>query len=158
MRGVLWSDIGEIKDKISSLAHVAGGGNEGIHRLLRSAEVYDPKKKRWSFISDMSTDMVPLIGVVYEGNWFLKVVGAHRKVLSEFYKPETDSWRPVFDGLVDGWRNLYSLECKDGCKLKVYDEATDSWSKHIDSRMHRGSSKAFKHVLLVSLRLIPFLL
>ncbi|CAI9100174.1 OLC1v1037114C1 [Oldenlandia corymbosa var. corymbosa] len=144
---------------INNCVYVAGGENEGIHRSLRSAEVYDPNKNRWSFISDMSTEMVPLIGVVYEGKWFLKGVGAHRQVLSEFYKPETDSWHPVYDGLVAGWRNpctsmnghLYALECKDGCKLKVYDEATDSWSKHIDSKMHLGSSKALEAAALLPL-------
>jgi hypothetical protein len=138
---------------------VAGGENEGVHRSLRSAEVYDPNKNRWSFISDMSTAMVPFIGVVYDGKWFLKGLGSHRQVLSEVYQPENDSWYPVQDGMVSGWRNpsatlngkLYALDCKDGCKLRVYDDATDSWSKHIDSRMHLGSSRALEAAALVPL-------
>ncbi|MBA0547910.1 hypothetical protein Golob_019041, partial [Gossypium lobatum] len=76
---------------IKNRLYVAGGENEGVHRSLRSAEVYDPNKNRWSFISDMSTAMVPFIGVVYEDKWFLKGLGPHRQVMSEIYQPETDS-------------------------------------------------------------------
>ncbi|CAL5360765.1 unnamed protein product [Camellia sinensis] len=144
---------------INNCLYVAGGENEGVHRSLRSAEVYDPNKNRWSFISDMSTAMVPFIGVVYEGKWFLKGIGSHRQVLSEVYQPDTDSWYPVYDGMVSGWRNpstslngqLYALECKDGCKIRVYDEKTDAWSKHIDSKMHLGNSKALEAAALLPL-------
>ncbi|KAK3205000.1 hypothetical protein Dsin_019046 [Dipteronia sinensis] len=45
---------------INNCLYVAGGECEGIQRTLRSAEVYDPNKNRWSFIADMSTAMVPL--------------------------------------------------------------------------------------------------
>lgn len=144
---------------INNCLYVAGGENEGVHRSLRSAEVYDPNKNRWSFISDMSTAMVPFIGVVYEGKWFLKGLGSHRQVLSEVYQPETDTWKPVYDGMVKDWRNpsttingrLYALDCKDGCKLQLYDETTDSWSKHIDSKMHLGNSKALEAAALLPL-------
>ncbi|GAA0185342.1 hypothetical protein LIER_32630 [Lithospermum erythrorhizon] len=144
---------------INNCLYVAGGENEGVHRSLRSAEVYDPNKNRWSFISDMTTAMVPFIGIVYNGKWFLKGLGSHRQVLSEVYQPETDSWSPVFDGMVTRWRNpstsldgrLYCLDCKDGCKLRVYDEASDSWSKHIDSKAHIGNSKALEAAALLPL-------
>ena len=145
---------------INNCLYVAGGENEGAPpRSLRSAEVYDPNKNRWSFISDMSTAMVPFIGVVYEGKWYLKGLGSHRQVLSEVYQPESDTWHPVYDGMVAGWRNpsasldgrLYALECKDGCKIRVYDEATDSWSRHIDSRAHLGNSRALEATSLVAL-------
>lgn len=89
----------------------------------------------------------------------MKGLGSHRQVLSEVYRPETDSWHPVYDGMVAGWRNpstslngrLYALECKDGCKVRVYDEKTDSWSKHIDSKMHLGNSKALEAAALLPL-------
>lgn len=144
---------------INNCLYVAGGENEGVHRSLRSAEVYDPNKNRWSFISDMSTGMVPFIGVVYEGKWFLKGLGSHRQVLSEVYQPDDDTWYSVYDGMVAGWRkpsaslngSLYALECKDGCKIRVYDEATDSWSKHIDSNVHLGNSKNLEAAALVPL-------
>lgn len=145
---------------INNCLYVAGGKNEGVHQSLRSAEVYDPNKNcRWSFISNMSTAMVPFIGVVYEGKWFLKGLGSHRQVLSEVYQPETDTWEPVYDGMVTGWRNpsttingrLYALNCKDGCKLRLYDETTDSWSKHIDSKMHLGNSKALEAAAVLPL-------
>ena len=103
--------------------------------------------------------MVPFIGVVYDGKWYLKGLGTHRQVLSEVYHPESDSWFPVYDGMVAGWRNpsaslngkLYALDCKDGCKLRVYDETSDSWGKHIDSRVHLGNSKALEAAALVPL-------
>ncbi|CAA7403172.1 unnamed protein product [Spirodela intermedia] len=144
---------------MNNCLYVAGGESEGVHRSLRSAEVYDPNKNRWSFISEMSTAMVPFIGVVYNGKWFLKGLGSHRQVLSEVYLPETDSWYPVVGGMVSGWRNpsvclngqLYALDCKDGCKLRVYDEESDSWSGHIDSRMHLGGSRALEAAALVPL-------
>ncbi|KAK6941635.1 Kelch repeat type 1 [Dillenia turbinata] len=144
---------------INNCLYVAGGENDGAPRSLRSAEVYDPNKNRWSFISDMSTAMVPFIGVVYDGKWFLKGLGPHRQVLSEVYLPETNSWYPVYDGMVAGWKNpcaslnrqLYALECKDGCKLRVYDEANGSWSKHIDSKLHLGNSRALEAAALLPL-------
>ncbi|XP_068647608.1 F-box/kelch-repeat protein At1g55270-like [Aristolochia californica] len=144
---------------INNCLYVAGGESEGAQRSLKSAEVYDPNKNRWSFVADMSTGMVPFIGVVYDGKWFLKGLGSRREVLSEVYTPETDAWFPVLDGMVAGWRNpsvslngqLFALDCKDGCKLRVYDESTRSWSKHIDSRLHLGSSKALEAAALVPL-------
>lgn len=144
---------------MNNCLYVAGGENEGTHRSLRSAEVYDPNKNRWSFISDMSTAMVPFIGVVYGGKWFLKGLGSHRQVLSEVYRPETDNWNPVYDGMVAGWRHpcttinghLYALDCKDGCKLRIYDETSGSWSKHIDSKLHLGDSKAFEAAAVLPL-------
>ncbi|KAJ0961348.1 hypothetical protein J5N97_000555 [Dioscorea zingiberensis] len=103
--------------------------------------------------------MVPYIGVVHEGRWFLKGLGPHRQVHSEVYLPETESWSPVLDGMVSGWRNpcacvngrLYALDCKDGCKLRVYNDAADSWSNHMDSGLHLGSSQALEAAALVPL-------
>lgn len=144
---------------INNCLYVAGGECEGIQRTLRSAEVYDPNKNRWSFISDMSTAMVPFIGVVYEGRWFLKGLGSHRQVMSEMYVPATNHWSPVYDGMVAGWRNpsvslngqLYALDCRDGCKLRVYDSATDSWNKYVDSKLHLGNSRALEAAALLPL-------
>ncbi|KAF2286256.1 hypothetical protein GH714_012685 [Hevea brasiliensis] len=84
-------------------------------------------------------------------------LGSHREVLSEAYEPETNSWTPVSDGMVAGWRNpsislngqLYALDCRDGCKLRVYDGASDSWNKFIDSKLHLGSSHALEAAALV---------
>ncbi|XP_042498577.1 F-box/kelch-repeat protein At1g55270-like isoform X2 [Macadamia integrifolia] len=109
---------------INNCLYVAGGESEGVHRFLRSAEVYDPNRNRWSFIAEMSTAMVPFIGVVYEG------------------------WRNPSTTL-NG--KLYALDCKDGCKLRIYDETTDSWSKHVDSKMHQGNSRASEAAALVPL-------
>ncbi|KAE8676600.1 F-box/kelch-repeat protein [Hibiscus syriacus] len=52
---------------INNCLYVAGGECEGIYKTLRSAEVYDPNKNRCSFVQDMSTVMVPFIGIVYDG-------------------------------------------------------------------------------------------
>jgi hypothetical protein len=52
---------------INNCLFVAGGECEGVQRSLRSAEMYDPNKNKWSYISDMSTAMVPFIGVVFGG-------------------------------------------------------------------------------------------
>ena len=126
---------------MNNCLYVAGGECEGVPRSLRSAEMFDPSKNKWSFIADMSTAMVPFIGVVYKGRWFLKGLGTHRQVMSEAYTPATDAWVPVSDGMVSGWRNpcvpfnghLYALDCPDGCKLRVYDHITDSWKSCMDS-------------------------
>lgn len=144
---------------INNCLYVAGGECEGIQRTLRSAEIYDPNRNRWSFISDMSTAMVPFIGVVHDGMWFLKGLGSHREVMSEAYSPEANTWTPISDGLVAGWRNpsislnghLYALDCRDGCKVRVYDRVTDSWNKFIDSKLHLGSSRALEAAALVPL-------
>ncbi|XWS71047.1 hypothetical protein CRYUN_Cryun03dG0103500 [Craigia yunnanensis] len=144
---------------INNCLYVAGGDCEGIQRTLRSAEVYDPNRNRWSFVQDMCTAMVPFIGVVYDGKWFIKGLGSHREVMNEAYDPETKSWTPVSDEMVSGWHNpsislngmLYALDCRDGCKLRVYDGATDSWNKFIDSKLHLGSSRALEAAALVPL-------
>ncbi|KAL8159481.1 hypothetical protein V2J09_001018 [Rumex salicifolius] len=144
---------------INNCLYVAGGECEGIQRTLRSAEVYDPNKNRWSFIADMSTAMVPFIGVVYNGKWYLKGLGTHREVMSEAFDPENNSWAPANGGMVTGWRNpsitmngkLYAVDCKDGCKLKVFDEEKNSWSKFMDSRVHLGSSRGVEAAALVNL-------
>ncbi|GFZ20787.1 Galactose oxidase/kelch repeat superfamily protein [Actinidia rufa] len=114
---------------INNSLYVAGGECEGIQRTLHSAEVYDPNKNRWSFIADMSTPMVPFIGVVYDGKWFLKGLGAHREVLSESYIPRKQYLGPN----------------------QVYDEATNSWKRFIDSKLHLGSSRALEAAALVPL-------
>ncbi|KAG9459664.1 hypothetical protein H6P81_004172 [Aristolochia fimbriata] len=144
---------------INNCLYVAGGESEGARHSLKSAEVYDPNKNRWWSVADMGTGMVPFIGVVYKGKWFLKGLGSRREVLSEVYVPETDAWYPVLDGMVGGWRNpclslneqLFALDCKDGCRLRVYDESTSSWSRHIDSGLHLGNSKALEAAALVPL-------
>ncbi|KAK7851750.1 f-box/kelch-repeat protein [Quercus suber] len=110
-------------------------------------------------LSDMSTAMVPFIGVVHNGMWFLKGLGSHREVMSEAYSLETNTWTPINNGMVSGWRNpsislngqLYALDCRDGCKLRVYDRTTDSWNKFIDSKLHLGSSRALEAAALVPL-------
>ncbi|PRQ35663.1 putative galactose oxidase/kelch, beta-propeller, galactose oxidase, beta-propeller [Rosa chinensis] len=107
----------------------------------------------------MSTAMVPFIGVVHDGMWFLKGLGSHREVMSEAYSPEANTWNPISDGMVAGWRNpsislngqLYALDCRDGCKVRVYDRVTDSWNKFIDSKLHLGSSRALEAAALVPL-------
>ncbi|XP_077211879.1 galactose oxidase/kelch repeat superfamily protein [Tasmannia lanceolata] len=144
---------------INNCLYVAGGECEGIQRTLRSAEVYDPNKSRWTFITEMSTGMVPFIGVVYDGRWFLKGRDSRHQVMSEAYVPSTNHWCTVNDGMVQEWRNpsisldgkLYGLDCRDGCKLRVYDRVTDSWNKFIDSKLHLGSSRALEAAALVSL-------
>ncbi|KAK1429076.1 hypothetical protein QVD17_11276 [Tagetes erecta] len=144
---------------MNNCIYVAGGECEGAHRALRSAEVYDPNRRRWSFISDMSTALVPFIGVVHNGKWFLKGLGDHREVLSEVYTPETNTWMSVTDGMIAGWRNpsisvngnLYGLDCRDGCKIRAYDEDTHSWKRFIDSKVHLGNSPALEAAALVNL-------
>ncbi|KAF9617421.1 hypothetical protein IFM89_036382 [Coptis chinensis] len=99
------------------------------------------------------------LGFVYNGRWFLKGLGSHRQVPSEVYHPENDIWYPVPNGMVSGWRNssafldghLYALDCKDGCKLRIYNSDTDSWSKHIDSKLYMGSSRALEATALLPL-------
>ncbi|KAE8724197.1 F-box/kelch-repeat protein [Hibiscus syriacus] len=73
-------------------------------------------------LSDMSTAMVPFIGIVYDG----KCVSLNGQ--------------------------LYALDCRDGCKLRVYDGATDSWNKFIDSKLHLGSSRALEAAALIHLK------
>ncbi|KAI3935977.1 hypothetical protein MKX01_021928 [Papaver californicum] len=115
---------------INNCLYVAGGECEGIQRTLRSAEVYDPNRNRCTSPSH-----------------------------DEAYIPETDSWSVVNDGMVGAWRNpsmslngqLYALDCRDGCKLRIYDEATDSWNKFIDSKIHLDSSRAVEAAALVPL-------
>lgn len=103
--------------------------------------------------------MVPFICVVYDGKWYLKGLGSQREVLSEAYIPETNTWTTVDDGMVAGWRNpsismngkLYALDCRDGCKLRVFNEATNSWNRFIDSKLHLGNSRALEAAALVPL-------
>jgi hypothetical protein len=100
--------------------------------------------------------------VLHSGRWYVKGLGAERQVLSQVYTPETDTWSTVaaLDGMVTGWRSpsacldgrLYAADCKDGCRLRAYDEAADAWSGCTDSRHHLGSSHALEAAAMVSLR------
>ncbi|PUZ42667.1 hypothetical protein GQ55_9G600300 [Panicum hallii var. hallii] len=144
---------------INNCLYVAGGECEGIQRTLRSAEVYDPNRNRWSCIAEMSTGMVPSIGVVHDGMWFLKGLNSHRQVVSEVYLPASKMWSTTGNEMVTGWRNpsisfrgwLYSADCRDGCKLKVYNRETGSWTRFIDTRHHLGNSRALEAAAFVSL-------
>lgn len=135
------------------------GGESGGGGGLRSAEVFDPAKNRWSFVSDMAAALVPFVSAVHGGRWYVKGLGAQRQVLSQVYSPETDAWSVVLNSKVTGWRSpsacldgrLYAADCKDGCRLRAYDEATDAWSGCIDSRQHLGSSHAFEAAAMVAL-------
>ncbi|KAL5224097.1 hypothetical protein ABZP36_010736 [Zizania latifolia] len=144
---------------INNCLYVAGGECEGIQRTLRSAEVYDPNRNRWTCVAEMNNGMVPFIGVVYDGKWFLKGLDSHRQVTSEVYLPSANLWSTIDDEMVTGWRNpsitfngkLYSSDCRDGCKLRVYDPNTGTWARFMDSKHHLGSSRAFEAAALVSL-------
>ncbi|KAJ6832424.1 F-box/kelch-repeat protein [Iris pallida] len=145
---------------INNCLYVAGGECEGMQRILKSTEIYDPNKNRWTTVADMSTGMVPFIGVIHEEKWFLKGLDSHRQVVSEVYDPKTNSWSIVNDGMVNGWRNpsiamngkLYASDCRDGCRLRVYDEASDSWTKFTEGRFnHLGGSRALEAAAFVSL-------
>jgi hypothetical protein len=103
--------------------------------------------------------MVPFIGVVHDGKWFLKGLDSHRQVVSEVYLPTSNMWSTIGNEMVAGWRNpsislngrLYSADCRDGCKLRVYDADTGLWTRFMDSRRHLRSSRAFEAVALISL-------
>ncbi|XP_078432351.1 F-box/kelch-repeat protein At1g55270-like [Wolffia australiana] len=148
---------------IGNRLYVAGGDGEagggGAGAALRSVEVYDPNRNRWALAAEMGSGMVPFIGVVYGGRWLLKGLGERQQVLSEAYRPEADAWAPAGGGLVAGWRNpstclggrLYALGCRDGCRLRVYDEGADAWTSHSDSGAHLGGSRAVEAAALLPL-------
>ncbi|GJN08973.1 hypothetical protein PR202_ga26935 [Eleusine coracana subsp. coracana] len=144
---------------INNCLFVAGGECEGIHRTLRSAEVYDPNRNRWFCIAEMSAGMVPSTGIVYDGKWFLKGLNSHRQVISEVYLLASKTWSTASDEMVTGLRNpsisfdgqLYSTDCRDGCKIRVYNRETGSWTRFMDTRRHLGSSRALEVAALVSL-------
>ncbi|XP_050227302.1 F-box/kelch-repeat protein At1g55270-like [Mercurialis annua] len=143
---------------INNCLYVAGGESKGFQTTPRSAEVYDPNKNRWNFVSSMSTAMIPFIGVVHDGKWVVTGLGSNREVMNEAYDPETNSWIPSSRGLVAGLRNtpslngrLYALDCWDGCKLRVYDSDTNSWNKLIDSKLHLDKCHALEAAAMVPL-------
>jgi hypothetical protein len=144
---------------INNCLYVAGGECVGIQRILRSAEVYDLNRNRWSSIAEMSTGMVPSIGVVHDGKWYLKGLNSHRQVVSEVYLAASKMWSATGNEMVMGWRNpsislnghLYSADCRNGCKLRVYNSEMGSWTKLIDTRHHMGSSRSLEASAFVSL-------
>jgi hypothetical protein len=68
-------------------------------------------------------------------------------------------WSATGNEMVTGWRNpsisfngrLYSSDCRDGCKLRVYNREAGSWTRFIDTRHHLGSSRALEAAAFVSL-------
>lgn len=137
--------------------YVAGGESGGGG--LRSAEVFDPAKNRWSIVAEMAAPMVPFVSAVHGGRWYLKGLGPQQQVVSQVYAPEADAWSVVLDGMVTGWKSpsacldgrLYAADCKDGCRLRAYDEAADAWTVCIDGEQHRGSSQAVEAAAIVAL-------
>ncbi|KAJ3673829.1 hypothetical protein LUZ60_005821 [Juncus effusus] len=142
---------------VDNCLYVAGGECEGIQRTLRSAEIYDPNRNRWAVISEMRTGMVPFIGVVYENKWFLKGLDGNRQVVSEVYDPREDVWNGVDNGMVTGWRNpslvfkgrLFAVDCRDGCRIRVYDGDKGVWVRFADSKEHLGGGRSFEAAALV---------
>jgi hypothetical protein len=136
---------------------VGGGGGGG----LRSVEVFDPAKNRWSFVSDMAASLMPFVSAVHGGRWYVKGLGAQRQVMSQVYSPEADAWSAAheLDAMVTGWRSpsaslggrLYAADCKDGCRLRAYDEAAGAWSGRVDGGQHAGSSHAVEAAAMVAL-------
>ncbi|XP_066351054.1 F-box/kelch-repeat protein At1g55270-like [Miscanthus floridulus] len=131
------------------------GGGGG----LRSAEVFDPAKNRWSFVAEMAASMAPFVSAVHGRRWYVKGIGAQQQVLSQAYCPDADAWSVVLDGMVTGWRSpstcldgrLHAADYKDGCRLRAYDEAADAWTTYVDSKQHRGSSQAAEAAAIVAL-------
>ncbi|KAL0921643.1 hypothetical protein M5K25_008737 [Dendrobium thyrsiflorum] len=97
--------------------------------------------------------------VLVKKTLFDKGLDSNRQVASEVYEPSSNSWSAVKDGMVICWCNpsismngrLYSSDCRDGCKLRVYDDATDSWRRFMDSKLHLGSSQSLEAAAFVSL-------
>jgi len=144
---------------INDCLFVAGGECEGMLRTLRSAEVYVQHKNKWFYISEMRAGMVPSVGIVHDGKWFLKGLNSHRQVISEVYLLASKTWSTTSDEMVVGLRNpsisfdgqLYSTGCHDGCKIRVYNRETGSWTGFTDTGRHLGSSRGLEVVALVSL-------
>ncbi|TVU02503.1 hypothetical protein EJB05_24748 [Eragrostis curvula] len=144
---------------IGNRLYVAGGESGGGSGGIKSAEAFDPAKNRWSIVADMAAAMVPFVGAVHGGRWYLKGIGAGQQVVSQVYSPEADAWSVVLDGMVTGWRSpsacldgrLYAADCKDGCRIKAYDEAAGEWNACVDSKQHRGSSQAVEAAAIVAL-------
>ena len=98
--------------------------------------------------TSLSTTIMPFIGIIYNGQWFLKGFGSHREAKNEAYVLETYTWISIIDGMVADWCNpsisfngqIYAWDYQDGCDLRVYDRGTGSWNKFIDSKLHPGSS------------------
>ncbi|KAI3899515.1 hypothetical protein MKW92_016618 [Papaver armeniacum] len=122
---------------INNRLYVAGGGLVERRKLvhLKSAEVYDPIKNKWSFVADMTRCLELVDGYVHNGMWFVKgLLG--KCIVHQVYDPVTDEWFKIDDDMVAPRRiypkisidgNLYTSSCEDGCKLDLYDAATDSW-------------------------------
>ncbi|XP_040376417.1 F-box/kelch-repeat protein At1g55270-like [Oryza brachyantha] len=146
---------------IGNRLYVAGGEGGVGGGGITSAEVFDPAKNRWSFVSDMAALLVPFVSAVHGGRWYVKGLGAQRQVVSQVYSPETDAWSavPELDTMVAGWRSpsvslggrLYAADCKDGCRLRAYDEAAGAWTGCVDSGHHVGSSHAVEAAAMVAL-------
>jgi hypothetical protein len=68
-------------------------------------------------------------------------------------------WSGTGNEMVTGWRNpsislnghLYSVDCRNGCKLRVYNREMGSWTRLIDTRHHMGSSRSLEASAFVSL-------
>ena len=54
------------------------GGESGGGGGLRSAEVFDPAKNRWSFVAEMAASMALFVSAVHGGRWYVKGIGAQQ--------------------------------------------------------------------------------
>lgn len=82
--------------------------------------------------TSLSTTIVPFIGIIYNGQWFLKGFRSYREVKNEAYVLETYTLISISDGMVADWCNpsisfngqLYAWDYQDGCELRVYNRGT----------------------------------
>lgn len=119
--------------------HAAGGvGGDGGDDAIRTVESYDPAADRWAPAARMAWGVSRYDAAVVGGKLYVTEGWTWPFSFSPrggVYDPEADAWEEMRVGMREGWTGvsvvlggrLFVISEYGDCRVKVYDEARDSW-------------------------------
>lgn len=129
---------GSIGGKIFAAGGYAAGGAGDDEDAVCTVESYDPAADRWAPAARMMWGVSRYDAAVVGGRLYVTEGWTWPFSFSPrggVYNPEADTWEEMRVGMRDGWTGvsvvltgrLFVVSEYGDCRVKIYDEAKDSW-------------------------------